>query len=157
MYCYGFKLECAKFKIFETSDLHYIDHYVILHHYRTEFSYLNNAEFLSLGKLKFSMFFKQSCFAFNIVFGSLREECTEEVRQMEEKNESLAKEKSELLKKLEIADKEVEEQKEANTRAPTRTIKNLVEKLKNDLAIKDKELQVLFTLHVSSGSSLDLI
>jgi len=66
---------------------------------------------------------------------------------MEEKNGSLANEKSELLKRLEITDKEVEEQKEANARAPTRTMKNLLEKLKNDLAIKDKELQVLFTCH----------
>lgn len=107
--------------------------------------------------MKFSIFFKQSCFACNIAFDSLREECTEEVRRMEEKNESLTKEKSELLNKLELAEKEVEEQREANTRAPTRTIKNLVEKLKNDLAIKDKELQVLFTLQMSSWSSLGLI
>ena len=37
---------------------------------------------------------------------------------------------------------ELSEQKEANSRAPTQTMKNHVERLKNQLALKEKQQQV---------------
>lgn len=72
---------------------------------------------------------------------SMKQDLTQELRQMGEKYEVLSQDKFNVEKKLEITEKELEEQKEANSRAPTRTMRNLVEKLKNDLAIKEKELQ----------------
>lgn len=73
---------------------------------------------------------------------SHNDECAEKVRRVED-------EKAELLDKIdslakEVADKEWElnEQKEANSRAPTQTMKNHVERLKNQLAMKEKQQQV---------------
>jgi len=47
-----------------------------------------------------------------------------------------------LKKELSAVQQEVKEQKEANTRAPSQTMKNHVERLKNQLALKEKQQQV---------------
>ena len=49
-------------------------------------------------------------------------------------------------KELELMNEELGTAKEANSRAPTTTMKNLVERLKNQLALKEKQHQVIVTL-----------
>jgi len=49
---------------------------------------------------------------------------------------------ADLQKELTTMQQELNEQREANSRAPTQTIKNHVEHLKNQLAMKDKQQQV---------------
>ena len=48
---------------------------------------------------------------------------------------------------------ELEASKEANERAPSKTMKNLVERLRNQLAKKDKEQKVCFENSIFSNSS----
>lgn len=43
---------------------------------------------------------------------------------------------------IEVLNQEIEAVKEQNNRAPTTTMKNLVERLKNQLALKEKQHQV---------------
>jgi len=45
-------------------------------------------------------------------------------------------------KELEVTLAELETQKEANIRAPTTSMKNLVERLRNQLALKEKQHKV---------------
>ena len=49
---------------------------------------------------------------------------------------------SQMEKELMNVKTELEAQKEANNRAPTTTMKNLVERLKNQLALKEKQQKV---------------
>ena len=49
-------------------------------------------------------------------------------------------------KELELMNEELGTAKEANSRAPTTTMKNLVERLKNQLALKEKQHQVIVIL-----------
>lgn len=49
---------------------------------------------------------------------------------------------SQMEKELANVKAELEAQKEANKRAPTATLKNLVEQLKSQLAIKEKQQKV---------------
>lgn len=49
---------------------------------------------------------------------------------------------SQMEKELANVKAELEIQKEANNRAPTATLKNLVEQLKSQLAIKEKQQKV---------------
>ena len=48
-------------------------------------------------------------------------------------------------KELELMNEELGTAKEANSRAPTTTMKNLIERLKNQLALKEKQHQVIVT------------
>ncbi len=47
-----------------------------------------------------------------------------------------------VLHTLQVLNDELATQKEANTRAPTTTMKNMVERLKNQLSLKEKQQQV---------------
>jgi len=49
---------------------------------------------------------------------------------------------ADLQKELTEKQQELCEEKEANSRAPSQTIKNHVERLKNQLALKEKQQQV---------------
>jgi len=49
---------------------------------------------------------------------------------------------ADLRNELASMQQELNEQKEANSRAPTQTMKNHVEQLKNQLAMKEKQQQV---------------
>lgn len=52
---------------------------------------------------------------------------------------------AELLQRdqnIDTMKKELESEKENNSRAPTTTMKNMVERLKNQLSLKEKQLQV---------------
>jgi len=49
---------------------------------------------------------------------------------------------ADLQKELTTMQQDLSEQKEANSRAPSQTMKNHVEHLKNQLAMKDKQHQV---------------
>jgi centrosomal protein CEP290 len=51
---------------------------------------------------------------------------------------------------IEVLNEEVDAVKEQNSRAPTTTIKNLVERLKNQLALKEKQHQVRCCFHGNS-------
>lgn len=48
---------------------------------------------------------------------------------------------------IEVLNEEIDAVKEQNSRAPTTTIKNLVERLKNQLALKEKQHQVRYYRH----------
>ena len=61
---------------------------------------------------------------------------------MEGDKENVDKELSDMKKELEFTQQDLESQKEANSRAPTKTMKSLVEKLQNQLALKEKQQQV---------------
>lgn len=50
-----------------------------------------------------------------------------------------------MRKEIELLNQEVETLKEQNNRAPTTTMKNLVDRLKNQLALKEKQHQVSFS------------
>jgi len=49
---------------------------------------------------------------------------------------------ADLRNELATMQQELNEQKEASSRAPTQTMKNHVERLKNQLAMKEKQQQV---------------
>jgi len=49
---------------------------------------------------------------------------------------------TDLRNELASMQQELNEQREANSRAPTQTMKNHVERLKNQLAMKEKQQQV---------------
>ena len=75
---------------------------------------------------------------FNSIVAQLREELSvkqSEIDKMHQKMEHQSKE-------LEIINEELGTAKESNSRAPTTTMKNLVDRLKNQLALKEKQHQV---------------
>jgi len=74
---------------------------------------------------------------------SLKHECSEEVHRLEDKNDDLQRQLEDMKKQLEVQCHEVEIQKDVNARAPTTMMKNMVEKLRNQLALKEKQLQML--------------
>ena len=47
---------------------------------------------------------------------------------------------------MKVLTDELSTQKEMNTRAPTTTMKNMVERLKNQLSLKEKQQQVTFII-----------
>ena len=73
---------------------------------------------------------------------SCKEECAEKVHRIEDEKKELMNKVADLQKELTTMQQELNEQREANSRAPTQTIKNHVEHLKNQLAMKDKQQQV---------------
>lgn len=72
----------------------------------------------------------------------LEEKHTADVEQLKEEANELRKILSEKEKELANVKAELEIQKEANNRAPTATLKNLVEQLKSQLAIKENQHKV---------------
>lgn len=66
----------------------------------------------------------------------------DEVSELKDKLSRLAQQLDEKQKALVVMEEELEVQKEANTRAPTTTMKNMIERLKNQLSLKEKQHQV---------------
>jgi len=79
----------------------------------------------------------------------LKEQCSEDIEQVNEEKLKVEHVVSELKTELRNTQQELEEQKEANARAPSQTIKNLVERLKNQLSLKEKQQQVVYPLLVA--------
>uniref|UniRef100_A0A7N4P531 Centrosomal protein of 290kDa coiled-coil region domain-containing protein n=1 Tax=Sarcophilus harrisii TaxID=9305 RepID=A0A7N4P531_SARHA len=73
----------------------------------------------------------------------LEENHAETVKKLQAEIEDLKYSMSQTQRKLQHFKSEVQVQKEANTRAPTATMKNLVERLKSQLALKEKQQKAL--------------
>ena len=72
----------------------------------------------------------------------MKEEHGSEVKQWNDNCTDLTKQLDEKRAEIEQLNEELEKQKEANTRAPTTTMKNMIERLKNQVALKEKQQQV---------------
>lgn len=77
-----------------------------------------------------------------IFFIRLQVKHTVDVEQIKEEANELRKILSQKEKELANVKAELEVQKEANNRAPTATMKNLVAQLKSQLAIKENQHKV---------------
>ncbi|XP_051818445.1 centrosomal protein of 290 kDa-like [Antechinus flavipes] len=73
----------------------------------------------------------------------LEENHAEIVKKLQAEIEDLKYSMSQTERELQHFKSEVQVQKEANTRAPTATMKNLVERLKSQLALKEKQQKAL--------------
>uniref|UniRef100_H3A222 Centrosomal protein 290 n=1 Tax=Latimeria chalumnae TaxID=7897 RepID=H3A222_LATCH len=73
----------------------------------------------------------------------LEEKYVAEVKKLKAEEAELRALLSQMEKEVQYLKTELEAQKEANTRAPTNTMKNLVERLKNQLALKEKQQKAL--------------
>ncbi|NXH84352.1 CE290 protein, partial [Edolisoma coerulescens] len=80
---------------------------------------------------------------FEIIRAQLQEKHTIDVAQIKEEANELRNMLSQKEKELANVKAELELQKEANNRAPTATLKNLVEQLKSQLAIKENQHKAL--------------
>ncbi|NWZ77326.1 CE290 protein, partial [Poecile atricapillus] len=80
---------------------------------------------------------------FEIIRAQLQEKHTLDVEQIKEEANELRNILSQKEKELANVKAELEVQKEANNRAPTATLKNLVEQLKSQLAIKENQHKAL--------------
>ncbi|CAM4497844.1 unnamed protein product [Lepidochelys kempii] len=80
---------------------------------------------------------------FESIKAQLEEKHVAEVKKMKDETNELRNLLSEIEKELLQVKTELEAQKEANNRAPTTTMKNLVERLKNQLALKEKQQKAL--------------
>lgn len=69
-----------------------------------------------------------------------------ELKSESEKKDSEVQELKKVIEQqkrdIEVLNEEIDAVKEQNSRAPTTTMKNLVERLKNQLALKEKQHQV---------------
>lgn len=79
-------------------------------------------------------------------FHSLVGQLRDDIETKEGEIERLRKTVEDQSKELEIINEELGTAKEANSRAPTTTMKNMVERLKNQLALKEKQHQVCTTV-----------
>ncbi|XP_077195096.1 centrosomal protein of 290 kDa isoform X2 [Paroedura picta] len=80
---------------------------------------------------------------FENVRAQLEERHAAEVKQLKDEVAELRTALSQMEKELMNVKAELEVQQEANNRAPTTTMKNLVERLKNQLALKEKQQKAL--------------
>ncbi|XP_072720843.1 centrosomal protein of 290 kDa isoform X4 [Ciconia boyciana] len=80
---------------------------------------------------------------FETIRAQLQEKHTVDVEQLKDEANELRNMLSQMEKELANVKAELEVQKEANNRAPTATLKNLVEQLKSQLAIKEKQQKAL--------------
>ncbi|XP_048357510.1 centrosomal protein of 290 kDa [Sphaerodactylus townsendi] len=80
---------------------------------------------------------------FENVRAHLEERHAAEVKQLKDEVDELRTALSQMEKELMNVKTELEAQQEANNRAPTTTMKNLVERLKNQLALKEKQQKAL--------------
>ncbi|NWT97533.1 CE290 protein, partial [Urocynchramus pylzowi] len=80
---------------------------------------------------------------FETIRAQLQEKHTVDVQQIKEEANELRNILSQKEKELANVKAELEVQKEANNRAPTATLKNLVEQLKSQLAIKENQHKAL--------------
>lgn len=72
----------------------------------------------------------------------LEEKHQDRVKKLQDEIEELRSLLSKMGKELLNVKSELEIQKEANNRSPTTTMKNLMERLKNQLALKEKQQKV---------------
>ncbi|XP_029858630.1 centrosomal protein of 290 kDa isoform X9 [Aquila chrysaetos chrysaetos] len=82
---------------------------------------------------------------FETIRAQLQEKHTVDVEQLKDEANELRNVLCQMEKELANVKAELEVQKEANDRAPTATLKNLVEQLKSQLAIKEKQQKALST------------
>ncbi|KAM9635259.1 centrosomal protein of 290 kDa isoform 6-T9 [Morphnus guianensis] len=82
---------------------------------------------------------------FETIRAQLEEKHTVDVEQLKDEANELRNVLCQMEKELANVKAELEVQKEANDRAPTATLKNLVEQLKSQLAIKEKQQKALST------------
>jgi centrosomal protein CEP290 len=68
-----------------------------------------------------------------------------EKNELNEKINNLTHEIDDHRKEIEVLTDEYEMQRQANERAPTTTMKNMVDRLKNQLALKEKQHKVFAT------------
>ncbi|XP_009462180.1 PREDICTED: centrosomal protein of 290 kDa [Nipponia nippon] len=80
---------------------------------------------------------------FETIRAQLQEKHTVDVGQLKDEANGLRNVVSRMEKELANVKAELEVQKEANNRAPTATLKNLVEQLKSQLAMKEKQQKAL--------------
>ncbi|XP_064306563.1 centrosomal protein of 290 kDa isoform X2 [Phalacrocorax carbo] len=80
---------------------------------------------------------------FETIRAQLQEKHTVDVEQLKDEANDLRSMLSQTEKELRNVKAELEVQKEANNRAPTATLKNLVDQLKSQLAIKEKQQKAL--------------
>ncbi|GAA6081696.1 centrosomal protein of 290 kDa isoform X2 [Tachysurus ichikawai] len=73
----------------------------------------------------------------------LEERHASQIKAMFKESEELRSQLSQMEKELQYLSTELEAQKEANVRSPSNTMKNLVERLKAQLALKEKQLKAL--------------
>uniref|UniRef100_A0A8C5QQ97 Centrosomal protein 290 n=1 Tax=Leptobrachium leishanense TaxID=445787 RepID=A0A8C5QQ97_9ANUR len=66
-----------------------------------------------------------------------------EMKNVKNEAEDLGTRLSQMEKEVQYLNSELEAQKDANTRAPTSTMKNLVDRLKNQLILKEKQQKAL--------------
>lgn len=64
------------------------------------------------------------------------------MKSLSQETEELRAQLIQMEKELHFLRTELEAQKEANVRSPSNTMKNLVERLKTQLALKEKQLKV---------------
>lgn len=86
--------------------------------------------------------FLLQCTYLCLFFIRLQEKHRADVEQLKDEGNELRNMLSQMEKELANVKAELEVQKEANNRAPTATLKNLVEQLKSQLAIKEKQQKV---------------
>ncbi|XP_035759404.1 centrosomal protein of 290 kDa isoform X2 [Egretta garzetta] len=80
---------------------------------------------------------------FETIRAQIQKKHTVDVEQLKDEADELRKILSQMEKELANVKAELEVQKEANNRAPTATLKNLVEQLKSQLAMKEKQQKAL--------------
>ncbi|NXH19921.1 CE290 protein, partial [Bucco capensis] len=80
---------------------------------------------------------------FETIKAQLQEKHTVDVEQLKDEANELRNMLSQMENELASVKAELEIQKEASNRAPSATLKNLVEQLKNQLAIKEKQQKAL--------------
>ncbi|KAM9471253.1 centrosomal protein of 290 kDa isoform 2-T3 [Clarias gariepinus] len=73
----------------------------------------------------------------------LEERHASQMKAVSKESEELRSQLSQMEKELQYLSTELEAQKEANVRSPSNTMKNLVERLKAQLALKEKQLKAL--------------
>ncbi|XP_046705257.1 centrosomal protein of 290 kDa isoform X3 [Silurus meridionalis] len=73
----------------------------------------------------------------------LEERHASQIKAMSRESEELRSQLSQMEKELQYLNTELEAQREANVRSPSNTMKNLVERLKAQLALKEKQLKAL--------------
>lgn len=83
------------------------------------------------------------CVTFNeLLFPRLEERHVAQTKGLSQEAEELRAQLIQMEKELHYLRTELEAQKEANVRSPSNTMKNLMERLKTQLALKEKQLKV---------------
>lgn len=78
----------------------------------------------------------------NLSISRLEEKHAAQTKGLSQEAEDLRGHVSEMEKELQHLHTELQAQKEANVRSPSNTMKNLVERLKSQMALKEKQLKV---------------